>query len=77
VKLVAAKNQKFVAEAPVVIAVCSVEQEYIMTCGQPASPIDTAIAVDHMTLQAVEEGIPRPTSRKSMEEIVMREQWKI
>src|SRR3990172_12704345 len=53
----AAKNQKFVAEAPVVIAACSVEQEYVMACGQPAYPIDTAIAVDHMTLQAVEEGL--------------------
>jgi len=28
-----------------------------MTCGQPAYPIDSAIAVDHMTLQAVEEGL--------------------
>ncbi len=108
----AAKGQKFVAVAPVVIAACSVESEYIMSCGQPAYPIDTAIAVDHMTLQAVEEGlgtcwigafdekkvkeilnipgsvrvvqlltlgypseIPRPTSRKSLDEIVMREKW--
>jgi nitroreductase len=53
----AAKNQRFVAEAPVVIAACSVEKEYIMNCGQLAYPIDTAIAVDHMTLQAVEEGL--------------------
>jgi nitroreductase len=28
-----------------------------MSCGQLAYPIDTAIAVDHMTLQAVEEGL--------------------
>ncbi len=53
----AARDQKFVAEAPVVIAACSVEKEYIMACGQLAYPIDTAIAVDHMTLQAVEEGL--------------------
>lgn len=53
----AANNQRFVAEAPVVIAACSVENEYIMKCGQLAYPIDTAIAVDHMTLQAVEEGL--------------------
>jgi nitroreductase len=53
----AARNQKFVAEAPVVIAACSVETEYIMACGQAAYPIDTAIAVDHMTLAAVEEGL--------------------
>jgi len=53
----AARNQSFVAEAPVVIAACSVESEYVMSCGQLAYPIDTAIAVDHMTLQAVEEGL--------------------
>jgi len=53
----AAKNQKFVSEAPVVIVACSVEQDYVMACGQPAYSIDTAIAVDHMTLQAVEEGL--------------------
>ncbi|MDP2766006.1 MAG: nitroreductase family protein, partial [Candidatus Methanoperedens sp.] len=52
----AARDQKFVAQAPVVIAACSVESEYVMSCGQLAYPIDTAIAVDHMTLQAVEEG---------------------
>jgi len=53
----AARNQAFVADAPVVIAACSVESEYVMSCGQLAYPIDTAIAVDHMTLQAVEEGL--------------------
>lgn len=53
----AAKNQKFIAEAAVVIAACAVETDYIMTCGQFAYPIDTAIAVDHMTLTAVEEGL--------------------
>jgi nitroreductase len=110
----AARNQKFVAEAPVVIAACSVETEYVMACGQPAYPIDTAIAVDHITLAAVEEGlgtcwigafdekkvkeildipesvrvvalltlgypsaIPRPTPRKNLDEIVMREKWGI
>lgn len=54
---VAARNQKFLADAPVVIAACSVEKEYVMSCGQLAYPIDTAIAVDHMTLAAVEEGL--------------------
>lgn len=53
----AARNQKFIAQAPVVIAACSVETEYVMLCGQHAYPIDTAIAVDHMTLAAVEEGL--------------------
>ncbi|HMB46496.1 MAG TPA: nitroreductase family protein [Candidatus Methanoperedens sp.] len=53
----AAKGQVFVAQAPVVIAACSVESEYVMSCGQLAYSIDTAIAVDHITLQAVEEGL--------------------
>ncbi len=110
----AARNQRFVAEAPVVIAACSVESDYVMLCGQPAYTIDTAIAVDHMTLAAVEEGlgtcwigafdekkvkeilnipddvrvvallplgypstVPRPAPRKSLDEIVMRETWRI
>ena len=110
----AARNQKFLAQAPVVIAACSVEKEYVMSCGQLAYPIDTAIAVDHMTLAAVEEGlgtcwigafdekkvkeilnipdeirvvtllpigypsdIPRPTPRKSLDEIVLWETWRV
>ena len=110
----AARNQKFLAQAPVVIAACSVQKDYVMACGQLAYPIDTAIAVDHMTLTAVEEGlgtcwigafdekkvkeilnvpdeirvvtllplgypadIPQPTPRKSLDEIVMWETWRI
>lgn len=53
----AAKGQEFVGEAPVVIAACAVETDRVMTCGQAAYPIDLAIAVDHMTLKAVEEGL--------------------
>jgi nitroreductase len=55
--MVAAKNQAFVGEAPVVIAACAVETTAVMSCGQFAYPIDVAIAVDHMTLTAVEEGL--------------------
>ena len=53
----AAKNQTFIAQAPVVIVACGTHSEYVLSCGQPASPIDVAIAVDHMTLQAVAEGL--------------------
>ena len=57
-KLVAAaNNQAFVGEAPVVIACCGINTSYAMRCGQPAYPINLAIAIDHMTLQAVEEGL--------------------
>jgi nitroreductase len=54
---VAAKNQGFLAEAPVIIVCCATNLDYIMTCGQHAYPIDAAIAIDHMTLAAVEQGL--------------------
>jgi len=54
----AANNQVFVGQAPVVIACCAAgDCSYVMRCGQTAYPIDLAIAIDHMTLQAVEEGL--------------------
>ncbi|MBN1672020.1 MAG: nitroreductase family protein [Kiritimatiellae bacterium] len=53
----AANGQKFVGQAPVVIACCSVNTDYVMRCGQRAHPIDVAIAIDHMTLQAAAEGL--------------------
>jgi nitroreductase len=52
----AARNQEFVGQAPVVIVACGTS-DYVMTCGQLTYPIDVAIAVDHMTLAAVEEGL--------------------
>jgi nitroreductase len=53
----AAKDQAFVAQAPVVIAACGTETEYIMTCGQHTYSIDVAISVDHMSLEAVNQGL--------------------
>lgn len=53
----AANNQSFVGQAPVVIVCCSIEPDYIMRCGQPACSIDAAIALEHIALQAVEEGL--------------------
>jgi len=53
----AAKNQAFVAQAPVVIACCAKTDNYTMTCGQLCYPIDLAIAIEHMALQATEEGL--------------------
>ena len=47
----AARDQKFVGQAPVVIAACGTS-DLVMTCGQPAYAIDVAIALDHMTLAA-------------------------
>jgi len=53
----AAANQSFVGEAPVIIVAVALNPERIMSCGVPAYAVDLAIAIDHMTLQAVEEGL--------------------
>ena len=53
----AAGDQGFVGEAPVVIVAVSLNPERIMSCEVPAYAVDLAIAVDHMTLAAVEEGL--------------------
>jgi nitroreductase len=54
---VAAKNQNFLSEAPIVIACCAETDNYEMTCGQKSYPIDLSIIIDHITLLAVEEGL--------------------
>lgn len=53
----AANNQHFVGEAPVVIASVGLNPDRTMSCGIPADPVDVAIAIDHLTLAAVEEGL--------------------
>lgn len=53
----AAKDQAFVADAPVVIAVVGMHPEKVMSCGIPGDPVNCAIAIDHMTLAAVAEGL--------------------
>lgn len=53
----AARDQAFVGEAPVVIVCCAETDNHRMTCGQLCYPIDVAIAIDHMTLAAVELGL--------------------
>lgn len=47
----------FLAQAPVVVAVVSTMPDRVMFCGVPAAPVDCAIAIDHMTLAAVAEGL--------------------
>jgi nitroreductase len=54
---VAAKSQRFVGEAPVVLACCAETNGHMMMCGQPCYPIDVAIAMDHLTLCAAAEGL--------------------
>ena len=53
----AAAEQTFVGEAPVVIAACAETDNHVMTCGQLCYPIDVAIALDHVTLAAVQLGL--------------------
>jgi len=55
--MVAANNQKFVGEAPIVIACCSINPDYQMRCGEYSAPIDLSIAIDHMTLAATAMGL--------------------
>jgi nitroreductase len=52
-----AGGQAFVGQAPVVVAACADTDGHVMKCGQPSYPIDVAIALDHMTLAAVELGL--------------------
>ena len=52
-----AAGQRFIAQAPVVIAACAQTDGKIMRCGQACAPIDVAIAIDHLTLAAVAEGL--------------------
>jgi len=53
----AAKGQEFVGQAPIVIACCAQTNNHVMACGQLCYPIDVAIAIEHICLQAVEEGL--------------------
>lgn len=53
----AAGGQVHVAKAPVVIAAVATMPDYVMRSGVPAYAVDLAIAVDHMTLAAVDEGL--------------------
>ncbi len=53
----AANGQIFIGEAPIIIAAVATNVEHIMTCGVPSYAVDLAIAVDHVTLAAVDEGL--------------------
>jgi nitroreductase len=53
----ASPHQPFLLQAPVILAACALNPSYVMRCGQPAYPIDLAIVLDHVSLQAVREGL--------------------
>lgn len=52
-----AKGQRFIGEAPVVIAGVATYTSYTMTNGVPACHVDVAIAMEHIALAAAEHGI--------------------
>ena len=52
-----AAGQRFVGEAPVVIAACAETDRHNMRCGLPCYLLDVAIAIDHLTLAAAAEGL--------------------
>jgi nitroreductase len=53
----AANNQIFLSAAPVILVACAETDNHVMSCGQLSYPIDVAIALDHITLAAVELGL--------------------
>ena len=52
-----AAGQSFLAEAPAIIVVVATDPEHVLSSGVPAYAVDLAIAVEHMALQATEEGL--------------------
>jgi len=52
----AANNQRFLEGAAAIIVACSNSND-VMRCGQPIGPIDVAIALEHIALQATELGL--------------------
>jgi len=50
-------HQSFLYEAGAILVACGTNPGYVMRCGQPAYPIDLAIVLDHISLQAVAEGL--------------------
>jgi len=53
----AAYGDDKVGQAPVIIAICTTNIEYVMPNGQLAYPVDLAFAAAFMSLQAVKEGL--------------------
>lgn len=53
----ASPYQQFLKTAPILLVACALNPNYVMRCGQAANPIDLAIVLDHVSLQAVKEGL--------------------
>ena len=55
--LAGAAEQRFIAEAPIIIAGVSLKPDHLMDNEVPAYAVDLAIAFDHITLAAVQEDL--------------------
>ena len=55
--MAACTKHTFITQAPVILVCCAEDQHHVMPCGLPCYPIDATIAIDHITLAAVEEGL--------------------
>jgi nitroreductase len=53
----ASPHQLFLKQAPIILAACALNPDYVMRCGHPAFLIDLAIVLEHISLQAVREGL--------------------
>lgn len=53
----AASGQRFIVQAPVIIVAVALNPEHLLSSSVPAYALDLAIAFDHMSLAAVEEGL--------------------
>lgn len=56
-QLAKAAEQSFVAEAPVVIVAVALETKEVLSSGVPAYAVNLAIAIDHITLAAIGQGL--------------------
>jgi nitroreductase len=52
----AANDQTFLADAGAIVVACTAS-DHVMRCGQAVGPIDVAIALEHMCLQATDLGL--------------------
>ena len=43
---IAASDQTFIAEAPIILVACATESQSIMLCGQPRYTVDVSIAIN-------------------------------
>jgi nitroreductase len=56
-KLARLARNPFVTEAPITLAAVCTEPEWMLSSGVHAYAVDLAIAIDHITLMAVHEGL--------------------